>query len=270
MASVGSGIEHDVVWGRLEQLNPVFFGKVRGAFQNPGAFILTLTSEADTLVLVEGEMVGLLKQHEMRSLAKSVWSWANRFRSAEGRTLRSLHDTVELGPYLVAIPRVDPSSVNQSLISSDPLSGLSSLENHLRAAKQLQSNTSRQAQEEAVKKKWLLRLTACIVEAKLPAVSRIQALPDPASAWSRAFGSRRGGTLKKPSSGLGAVLPVVGASIWYSMAIRPRRYPAVLSRKVRRWDALQDHSNRLHGEYHVTRAGRPSCCRSEALYRFTG
>ena len=193
---MGSGIEHDVVWGRLEQLNPIFFGKVRGAFQNPGAFILTLTSEADTLVLVEGEMVGLMKQDEMRSLAKSVWLWANKFRSAEGRMLRSLHDTVELGPYLVAIPRVDPSSAYQSLISADLLSGLSSLENHLRAAKQLQSNTSRQAKEEAVKKKWLLKLTAYIVEAKLPAVSRIQALPDPASAWSRAFGSRRGGTLK--------------------------------------------------------------------------
>ena len=194
--AVRSGVEHHVAWGRLEQLNSIFSSKVRSAFQNPGSFILTLTGEDDTLSLVEGEMVGLLKPDEMQSLAKSVWSWANKFRSAEGRMLRDLHDAVERGPYLVAVPRVDPCSVYQSLISSDPLSGLASLENHLKATKQLQSSTSRQAKEEAVKKKWLLKLTAFMIEARLPAVSRIQALPDPASAWSRAFGSRRGGTLK--------------------------------------------------------------------------
>ena len=196
MASSGRESEHHVAWGRLEQLNAIFCGKVRSAFQNPGSFILTLASETDTFSLVETEMVGVLKHDEIRALAKSVWAWADKFRAAEGRMLRSLRETVELGPYIVGLPRVEPSEIYQGLISADPLSGLASLENHLKATKLLQSSSSRQAKEEATKKKWILKLTTFIVEAKLPSVQRIQALPDPAAAWARAFGSRRGGTLK--------------------------------------------------------------------------
>ena len=196
MASSDRESEHHVAWGRLEQLNAIFCGKVRSAFQNPGSFILTLASEADTFSLVETEMVGILKHDEIRALAKSVWAWADKFRAAEGRMLRSLRETVKLGPYILGIPRVEPSEVYQGLISADPLSGLTSLENHLKATKLLQSTSSRQAKEEATKKKWILKLTTFIVEAKLPSVQRIQALPDPAAAWARAFGGRRGGTLK--------------------------------------------------------------------------
>ena len=52
------------------------------------------------------------------------------------------------------------------------------------------------AKEEAMKQKWVLRLAAYLVAAGLPSVSRIQAMDDPAAAWMRAFGSRRGSTLK--------------------------------------------------------------------------
>ena len=130
MAAASSDSGQHVAWGQLEQVNAIFFGKVRGVF------------------------------------------------------------------YIQAVRQVNPADVCQSLVSADPLTGLASLEGQLKATRQLQSNTSRQAKEEAMKKKWVLKLTAFSVEAKLPAVSRTQALPDPAAAWLRAFRSRRGGTLK--------------------------------------------------------------------------
>ena len=78
----------------------------------------------------------------------------------------------------------------------NPLLGLSVLEKQLKQNKQLRPVVSKQAKEEAMKQKSVLRLTAYLAAAALPSVSRIQAMDDPAAAWLRAFGSRRGSTLK--------------------------------------------------------------------------
>ena len=42
MAAASSDSGQHVAWGRLEQLNAIFFGKVREVFCDPGSFILTL------------------------------------------------------------------------------------------------------------------------------------------------------------------------------------------------------------------------------------
>ncbi|CAE7467655.1 unnamed protein product, partial [Symbiodinium pilosum] len=141
-------------------------------------------------------MTGILKQEEVHKLASGLWAWCLRYRSLQGHLIRSIRAAVESGPYVKALPRPDAAETFQGLVNNNLLLGLSVLERQLKQNKQLRTTVNKQAKEEAMKQKWVLRLAAYLVAAGLPSVSRIQAMDDPAAAWMRAFGSRRGSTLK--------------------------------------------------------------------------
>ena len=183
-------------WEDLARLNGRFADRVKAEFPNLGAFCISVIDEADSVALVQHVMVGILKQEDIRKLAASIWAWCLRYRSLQGYMVRNIRTAVESGPYLKVLPRANAAEVYQDLVNNNPLLGLSVLEKQLKQNKQLLAGVSKQAKEEAMKQKWVMRLTAYLIAAALPSVSRIQAMDDPAAAWFRAFGSRRGSTLK--------------------------------------------------------------------------
>ena len=183
-------------WDDLVKLSVPFAERVKSAFPNIETFCASIVDEADAITLVQQVMTGLLKQEQIRNLGSNIWIWCCRHQALQGRLLRKIRAAVESGPYLKVPPKVDAAETYQNLVNDNPLLGLAVLEKKLKQNKQLLSVESKQAKEEAMKQKWVLRLTAYLVAAALPSVSRIQAMDDPSSAWLRAFGSRRGSTLK--------------------------------------------------------------------------
>ena len=183
-------------WDDLVKLSGPFAERVKSAFPNIETFCASIVDEVDAITLVQQVMTGLLKQEDIRILGSNIWIWCCRRQALRGRLLRKIRAAVESGPYLKVPPKVDAAETYQSLVNDNPLLGLAVLEKKLKQNKQLLSVESKQAKEEAMKQKWVLRLTAYLVAAALPSVSRIQAMDDPSSAWLRAFGSRRGSTLK--------------------------------------------------------------------------
>ena len=183
-------------WDDLANLNGRFADKVKAEFPNLGTFCLSVVDEADATALVQCVMTGILKQEEIHKLASGVWAWCLRYRSLQGHLIKSIRAAVEGGPYVKALPRPDAAETFQGLVNNNPLLGLSVLERQLKQNKQLRTTVNKQAKEEAMKQKWVLRLAAYLVAAGLPSISRIQAMDDSAAAWVRAFGSRRGSTLK--------------------------------------------------------------------------
>ena len=182
-------------WDDLVNLDGCFADRVRGGFPNLGAFCISIADEGDAAALVQHVMTGILSQEDIRRLAASIWSWCLRYRSLQGYLIRNIR-AVESGRYLKVQPRPDAAETFQDLVNNNPLLGLSVLEKQLKQNRQLHTAVNKQAKEEAMKQKWVLRLTAYLVAAGLPSVSRTQAMDDPAAAWLRAFGSRRGSTLK--------------------------------------------------------------------------
>ena len=59
-------------WDKLEVINPVFAGKVREAFTDPGTFVLSLAEQSDADSTVRCAMTGLLTDSEMADLSRKL------------------------------------------------------------------------------------------------------------------------------------------------------------------------------------------------------
>ena len=183
-------------WTSLARINFTFAEQVAKNFRNAGTFIVSLEDEKDADSVVQLVMGGLLSSAETTILGKQVWDWRQASLRTEGRILRSLQCNVESGPYIRRGIKPDPCDTYSNLVSQNPEVGLAVLDKHLKQLKQCRSGTSRQLVEDLRKDRWTLKLVGFLKDAQLPSVQQIEALAGPSSAWKKAFGSRRGGTLK--------------------------------------------------------------------------
>ena len=118
-------------------------------------------------------------------------------------------------------------------MNNNPLLGLSVLEKQLKQNRQLRTAVNKQAKEEAMKQKWVLRLTAYLVAAGLPSVTRIQAMDDPAAALVESLRQQARQYFEESGTGLGTFLQVDRASRGAYLAIRGWLRPAILARALR-------------------------------------
>ena len=181
-------------WSVLSELNPVFCERVSKVFTHVGNFCLAATTVEDVHEIVNEVMSDALKAEDRHALAEAVYRWCLRHQGIVGRTVRELGDRVRRGPYIMRAPGPSAAEVYEGLLAADPALGLAALEKKLKLRKA--GAGARVEAEDACRRRWGLRLASVIKEAGLPASERIGALPDSESAWLRAFGSRRGKTLK--------------------------------------------------------------------------
>ena len=181
-------------WSVLSELNPVFCERVSKVFLHVGNFCLAATTVEDVHEMVNEVMSDALKAEDRHALAEAVYRWCLRHQGIVGRTVRELGDRVRRGPYIMRAPGPSAAEVYEGLLAADPTLGLAALERKLKLRKA--GAGARVEAEDACRRRWGLRLASVIKEAGLPASERIGALPDSESAWLRAFGSRRGKTLK--------------------------------------------------------------------------
>ena len=181
-------------WSVLSELNPVFCERVSKVFTHVGNFCLAATTVGDVHEIVNEVMSDALKAEDRHALAEAVYRWCLRHQGIVGRTVRELGDRVRRGPYIMRAPGPSAAEVYEGLLAADPALGLAALEKKLKLRKA--GAGARVEAEDACRRRWGLRLASVIKEAGLPASERIGALPDSDSAWLRAFGSRRGKTLK--------------------------------------------------------------------------
>ena len=74
-------------WAALDTLHSGFANIVQENFRDPGQFLASLESEADTHAAVLVAMQGTLKPDEIQALAAGVWRWKLRAGTLEKRTI---------------------------------------------------------------------------------------------------------------------------------------------------------------------------------------
>ncbi|CAE7894080.1 unnamed protein product, partial [Symbiodinium necroappetens] len=180
-------------WSAIARLDPLLAERVALHFKGLGEFILSIADEKDALKLVRDCMEDTRSLVRCAELGNQLWLFVQAHPTTADRVVRRVAQAAACGPYRSASSRCDPSETYQALVNASPQLSLAVLE---RAIKAKGVASGRAEHEEVKKKKWALLLAQYIEEAGLPAAARIRAMEDPSAVWVRAFGARRGNTLK--------------------------------------------------------------------------
>ena len=177
-------------WSGVAELDPLLAERVEKHFCRLGDFLLSIADEDDALQMVKGCMEDVRSSTACRELAGKLWQFSQKHAGAADRVVRRVVRAATCGPYR---PREAPEDVYLRAVNASPHLGLAVLEKAIKAKR---ATAGRAEHEEAKRKKWALLLAGYIEEAGLPAVERVRAMGEPNAVWLRAFGARRGNTLK--------------------------------------------------------------------------
>ena len=180
-------------WEGIAELDPLLAERVERYFSKLGDFLLSIADEEDASQLVKGCMGDVRSPSVCEELAKRLWQFAQKQAGAADRVVRGVVKAATCGPYKPLASKEAPEDVYLRAVNASPHLGLAVLEKAIKARK---ATAGRAEHEEAKRKKWALLLAGYIEEAGLPAVERVRAMGDPNAVWLRAFGARRGNTLK--------------------------------------------------------------------------
>ena len=180
-------------WEGIAELDPLLAERVERHFSKLGDFLLSIADEEDASQLVKGCMGDVRSPSVCEELAKRLWQFAQKQAGAADRVVRGIVKAATCGPYKPLASKEAPEDVYLRAVNASPHLGLAVLEKAIKARK---ATAGRAEHEEAKRKKWALLLAGYIEEAGLPAVERVRAMGDPNAVWLRAFGARRGNTLK--------------------------------------------------------------------------
>ena len=181
-------------WSGVAELDPLLAERVEKHFCRLGDFLLSIADEDDALQMVKGCMEDVRSSTACRELAGKLWQFSQKHAGAADRVVRRVVRAATCGPYR---PREAPEDVYLRAVNASPHLGLAVLEKAIKAKR---ATAGRAEHEEAKRKKWALLLAGYIEEAGLPAVERVRAMGEPNAVWLRAFGARRGNTLKNRCS----------------------------------------------------------------------
>ena len=180
-------------WEGIAELDPLLAERVERYFSRLGDFLLSIADEEDASQLVKGCMGDVRSPSVCEELAKRLWQFAQKQAGAADRVVRGVVKAATCGPYKPLASKEAPEDVYLRAVNASPHLGLAVLEKAIKARK---ATAGRAEHEEAKRRKWALLLAGYIEEAGLPAVERVRAMGDPNAVWLRAFGARRGNTLK--------------------------------------------------------------------------
>ena len=150
-----------------------------------------------------------------RELAGKLWQFSQKHAGAADRVVRGVVRAATCGPYRPPTLKEAPEDVYLKAVNASPHLGLAVLEKAIKAKR---ATAGRAEHEEAKRKKWALLLAGYIEEAGLPAVERVRAMGEPNAVWLRAFGARRGNTLKNRCRSWGASAGMDAGNPWKCVA----------------------------------------------------
>ena len=180
-------------WSGVAELDPLLAERVEKHFCRLGDFLLSIADEDDALQMVKGCMEDVRSSTACRELAGKLWQFSQKQAGAADRVVRGVVRAATCGPYRPRTLKEAPEDVYLRAVNAGPHLGLAVLEKAIKAKR---ATAGRAEHEEAKRKKWALLLAGYIDEAGLPAVERVRAMGEPNAVWLRAFGARRGNTLK--------------------------------------------------------------------------